>query len=109
MSRHRLAREQRTLAYMLRIYCRSHHGTEQQLCPACREVLEYASGRLQQCPFGANKPSCSACPNNCHAPSQRDSLRMVMRFAGPRMLWHHPVLALRHLWDSKVLPLLRRP
>jgi hypothetical protein len=24
----------------------------------------------------------------------------VMRAAGPRMLWHHPILAALHWWDS---------
>ena len=27
--------------------------------------------------------------------------RVVMRYAGPRMLYHHPVLALRHLFDDR--------
>ena len=25
-------------------------------------------------------------------------MKVVMRYAGPRMLWRHPVLAIRHLW-----------
>ena len=28
-------------------------------------------------------------------------MREVMRFAGPRMLWRHPYLAIRHLIDEK--------
>jgi hypothetical protein len=30
----------------------------------------------------------------------REQVRAVMRYAGPRMLWRHPILALEHLWDG---------
>jgi hypothetical protein len=30
----------------------------------------------------------------------RERMRQVMRYAGPRMLWFHPVAALRHLWQE---------
>jgi hypothetical protein len=28
-------------------------------------------------------------------------MREVMRFAGPRMMWRHPFLAIRHLLDER--------
>jgi hypothetical protein len=32
----------------------------------------------------------------------QERVRGVMRFAGPKMLRHHPILALLHLlWDSR--------
>jgi hypothetical protein len=31
----------------------------------------------------------------------RQKVRQVMRYAGPRMLLRHPVLAIRHLLDGK--------
>jgi len=30
----------------------------------------------------------------------RERIRAVMRYAGPRMLWRHPLLALLHLADG---------
>jgi hypothetical protein len=30
----------------------------------------------------------------------RQQIKDVMRYAGPRMLYHHPILAIRHIWDS---------
>ena len=30
----------------------------------------------------------------------RTRIKEVMRYAGPRMLFRHPVLALLHHWDS---------
>jgi hypothetical protein len=30
----------------------------------------------------------------------REKVKQVMRYAGPRMLWRHPLLTLGHLWDE---------
>ena len=85
---------------MLALYCRAHHGTQGTLCTDCQELLEYALGRLDHCPFGAAKSTCAHCTVHCYRPKMRARVQEVMRFAGPRMLWHHPLLALGHLWDG---------
>jgi hypothetical protein len=36
----------------------------------------------------------------CYTPDMRERIRAVMRFSGPRMLLHHPWLALMHLVDG---------
>lgn len=92
----RIGREQRTVAQMVRLYCRHAEGNE-ELCPSCRELLDYAVLRLSRCPHGERKPYCQHCPIHCYRPEMRERMRRVMRYAGPRMLWHHPVAALRHL------------
>ena len=97
----RMTREFRTLAAMLRIYCHDHHGPaaldEHGLCAECGELLAYARKRLAGCPFGPEKPTCAHCQIHCYGPRQRETTRVVMRYAGPRMLWRHPLLALAHL------------
>lgn len=99
----RLERERRTVLAMIRLYCRAHHG-RRELCPDCRALGEYASYRLARCPSGEDKPTCAHCPIHCYAPAKRERIREVMRFAGPRMLWRHPVLALYHLLDQRRKP-----
>ena len=96
----RIAREKRTLRAMIRISCRGQHGTSGELCDDCRELLDYALGRLACCKFGAEKPPCADCPIHCYKPAMRERVRTAMRFAGPRMMFRHPLLALLHLWDS---------
>ncbi|MBN1954070.1 MAG: nitrous oxide-stimulated promoter family protein [Anaerolineae bacterium] len=96
----RLAREYETVAAMIRIYCRGCHGTRGGLCDACRVLLAYAGERLAACPFQSGKPTCAGCPVHCYRPAMRERIRAVMRYAGPRMLWRHPVLALLHLVDG---------
>ena len=99
----RLQRERRTVAAMIKLYCRAHHGSGKELCDACAELARYCEARLSHCPFHADKPSCVQCTVHCYAPQQREQIRVVMRFAGPRMLWRHPVLALAHLLDNRRL------
>ena len=92
----RNARERRTIEAMIRLFCRDRHGTKRGLCVQCTELQAYARQRLEQCPYGEDKPTCVNCPIHCYKPVLRRQVQTVMRYAGPRMLWHYPILAIRH-------------
>lgn len=94
----RIEREKRTVALMIGIFCRAKHGCAgKRLCPECEELLAYACKHLERCPFGENKRSCRHCAIHCYSPSMRRRIQEVMRFSGPRMIFHAPLQALRHL------------
>ena len=42
------------------------------------------------------KTFCSACKVHCYSKENKEKIRKVMRYAGPRMLLYHPVLAIKH-------------
>lgn len=93
-----IANEYKTLSVMMALYCRKRHQTGgKELCPSCAELLSYAKSCLDKCPFAADKPVCADCPVHCYKPVRRRQIQEVMRYAGPRMLRSHPLLALRHL------------
>lgn len=95
-------REKRTVALMISLYCHKKHGTKgDELCDECKELLEYSNSRSDKCPFMETKTFCSNCPVHCYKPSMREKIREVMRFSGPRMIFYHPVMAIRHLVESK--------
>jgi Nitrous oxide-stimulated promoter len=96
----RLARELHTIEAMIGCYCHAHHATTSALCPECRDLLDYATVRLQRCRFGPEKPVCAKCPVHCYLPARREQVKTVMRYAGPRMVWQHPILSLRHWLDG---------
>jgi hypothetical protein len=96
----RLSREEKTLRAMVTIACRGRHAAQGELCQGCEELLEYALDRLDRCPFKAKKPTCAECPIHCYRPSMREEIRAVMKYAGPRMMFRHPLLALAHLIDG---------
>ncbi|HEY5912212.1 MAG TPA: nitrous oxide-stimulated promoter family protein [Verrucomicrobiae bacterium] len=96
----RLAREWKTIHAMVHLYCKHHHTHSPLFCADCLSLLEYAAARLERCRFGAQKPTCAKCPVHCYQRDRRDQIRAIMRFAGPRMLWEHPILSLRHWLDT---------
>ena len=71
------------------------------LCAECAALMDYATRRLDRCVFGDDKPTCANCKVHCYSKSMRERVREVMRYAGPRMVWRHPVLALAHLRDGR--------
>ncbi len=97
----RIERERETLEAMIRIFCRDRHGTKGKLCAVCSGLLAYAAKRLDKCPFGVRKPTCANCTVHCYRPDMREQILAVMRHAGPRMIWRHPVLAAFHLLDGR--------
>jgi len=99
--RKRLARERLTIAKMVDLYCAAHHQVrEAGLCAECRGFMNYAELRLRKCPYGEDKPTCANCPIHCYKPERREQARAIMRYAGPRMLLRHPLLAIAHQLDG---------
>jgi len=84
-----------TVGRMVKIFCRGRHGSKGELCPGCVELLAYSTARLRHCPHEP-KPACKDCPTHCYLPAMRARITEVMRYAGPRMFLHHPLLALKH-------------
>ncbi len=94
-------REKKTVALMIKLYCRKKHGTKSELCPECKALSEYAAMRSDKCPFMESKTFCSNCKVHCYKPDMREKIREVMRFSGPRMILYHPIMAVRHVIESK--------
>lgn len=99
----RLQREYQTVAAMIGLYCRGRHrgaAAGAALCAGCEDLRRYAEQRIVKCPFADDKPTCVKCLVHCYRPDNRERIRQVMRYAGPRMLLHHPLMAARHYWDE---------
>lgn len=95
-------REKEVVGLMIGLYCRGNHGTKgRTFCPDCQALRDYAFLRCDRCPHMETKTFCSNCKTHCYKPEMREKIRTVMRYAGPRMIFHHPVLAVRHLIESK--------
>jgi len=98
----RLGREMKTMRHMVALYCRAHHASNGSgHCPQCEEFLRYAARRLEKCPYGEDKPTCTNCPIHCYKRAPKEFAKTVMRYAGPRMLPRHPYLALMHILDGR--------
>ena len=95
-----LNREKHTISIMIGMYCRHYHSSNGMFCEECNHLNAYALKRVECCKFGKDKPVCAKCTIHCYKSDMREKIREVMRFSGPRMLFSHPVLALRHIIDS---------
>lgn len=94
-------REKKLVSQMIALYCRKKHGTKGGLCRECAELDQYARQRSDKCPFMETKTFCSNCKVHCYRPQMREKVRQVMRFSGPRMLFIHPAMVIRHMIESK--------
>ncbi|MFC2018621.1 nitrous oxide-stimulated promoter family protein [Chloroflexota bacterium] len=95
----RINRENTTITVMIAIYCRKQHASD-GLCPTCHELADYARERLTRCPFREGKTTCAKCPVHCFKPAEREEIKAVMRYSGPRMIYRHPALAIFHFIDG---------
>ena len=107
-------REKETVSLMIAIYCRKKHGGKElcagypvlhtqrkALCAGCAALDAYARARSEQCPFMESKTFCSNCKVHCYKKDMREKIREVMRFSGPRMIFRHPIMAIRHGMEKK--------
>lgn len=94
-------REKLLVSQMIAVYCRKKHHHRNGLCPECEKLDAYAKLRSDKCPFMETKTFCSNCKVHCYQPEMREKIRAVMRFSGPRMMFYHPVTAIRHVIESK--------
>lgn len=112
-------REKETVSKMIEIYCRKNHCTQRmpansgmlagievkagrrRFCSECAALDEYARMRSDKCPFMETKTFCSNCRVHCYRDDMREKIRDVMRFSGPRMILYHPVMAVRHVVETK--------
>ena len=95
-------REKEAVSLMIALYCHGLHGTKRgALCPEFAALDEYAQSRSDRCPFMATKTFCANCRVHCYKPEMRAKIREVMRYSGPRMMLHHPAMAVRHVIETK--------
>lgn len=92
--------EKRVVNKMIALYCNSNHKTTHELCESCNELYKYAFTRLERCPFGENKPTCSSCSIHCYKSDMKAQIKKVMKFAGPRMLFVSPIITIRHFYKE---------
>jgi hypothetical protein len=98
-------KEKKLIPVMIKKYCKGMHKTTRkeqkikpgELCGECKALTEYALFRLEKCPFKVNKQFCSFCKVHCYKPDYREEIKKVMRYAGPRMIFSHPIFALSHV------------
>ncbi|MDO4493300.1 MAG: nitrous oxide-stimulated promoter family protein [Clostridia bacterium] len=99
--RQKKKRKKAIVSEMIALYCKKNHGTD-GLCHDCAALDAYARERTERCPFTETRAFCSGCTVHCYREEMRERIRAVMRFSGPRMLFYHPLMLLRHVASTAV-------
>lgn len=86
---------------MISLYCNKTHQTK-YLCKECEELNRYASRKLDECHLLDDMFFCSSCNVHCYDEYHRDRIKQVMKFSGKRMIFYHPVMALRHIIETLI-------
>ncbi|MCI5561486.1 MAG: nitrous oxide-stimulated promoter family protein [Phocaeicola sp.] len=107
MKKYSLAKEKKIIETMIRLYCRKKEGNK-TLCASCTELLAYANERIDRCKIKQTGITCKVCPIHCYNPLMREKIREVMRYAGPRMILYHPIMAFSHLYRELTKKYLSR-
>lgn len=93
-------KEKAVITFMVELYCyKKHH--KQNLCPDCRDLLQYAHKRIDLCPYMESKTFCSNCSVHCYQKEKREQIRNVMRYSGLRMLLYRPGMAIAHIYYAR--------
>jgi hypothetical protein len=96
----KIVKEKRIIKTMINIYCKKTHNSKGELCSECSELLEYAHKRLDFCKFGDEKKFCSNCPIHCYKKDMKVKVKDVMRFSGPRLIFHEPLEVIKHIIEK---------
>jgi hypothetical protein len=95
-----IQREKRMVDAMVHIYCKEHHGYTDVPCAKCFELGVYAKNRLENCRYQEKKPVCGRCGLTCYNAQKKDYAESIFNYAGPRMMFQHPLLGLHHFLDA---------
>ncbi|MBN1193369.1 MAG: nitrous oxide-stimulated promoter family protein [Coriobacteriia bacterium] len=110
----------RLVAAFAAIYCRgNHHGRERAplvseasalgvygrkapvMCEECAEHIRYAEKRRAYCPKDP-KPFCAHCDTHCYKPDESEWQRQMMRYAGPRSVFHgYAIPGIKHALEAR--------
>lgn len=96
----RIDYEKQIVKFMIELYCKGHKHEKGVPCKECEELLLYATNKLENCKFGEDKTFCNKCSVHCYKLQMKNKIREVMKYSGPRMIFYHPIVAVKHLLDK---------
>lgn len=96
----KIEKEKKIIKLMIEIYSKGHDKKILEQNNEMLELLNYAWQRLDKCPFKDEKKFCSKCSIHCYQPEMRKKVKEVMKYSGPRLVFKHPILLIKHVFQS---------
>ena len=92
-----------TVSFMINLYCKNHHSSPNTPCKSCRELIAYSHNKIEKCPNLDSNTTCGNCEIHCYNQEMQNQIKKVMKYSGPRMIFHRPLTAIKHIIRSKLL------
>ncbi len=98
----KLTKEEKTkheisvISKMIDIFYKNHQGDYSLL--EINDLKNYCINRVTSCPLIESKTFCSSCKIHCYDDKHRNLIKKVMKFSGPRMIFYHPLLTIKHFF-----------
>ncbi|MGL1891236.1 MAG: nitrous oxide-stimulated promoter family protein [Spirochaetaceae bacterium] len=92
----KISREKKIVNLMILSYCKKIHKSK-QLCPECNNLTIYSNSKLDLCRYGTDKPNCRNCNTHCYNKDNKKSIKKIMGYIGPRMLYLMPKEFIKHI------------
>jgi len=120
MSDEKVRSDTRIVAGLGAIYCAGNHRDRRRsplvsdgaalgvygrrvprLCDECAEHIRYAEKRRAYCSRDP-KPFCAHCDTQCYRADELAWQRQMMRYAGPRSMWHgYAIPGIKHALEAR--------
>lgn len=82
---------------MIDIFYKNKKHKNQYTSTEIEELKNYCKSRVDNCPVILEKSFCSSCKIHCYDEEHRALIKKVMKYSGPRMIYYHPILLVKHL------------
>lgn len=86
----------KVVSKMIDMYCKGHNHSVVTPCGECQDLKDYVYGKIEACPFVEKKIFCSSCKIHCYNTEMKNNIKDVMRYSGPRIVFYHPILCIKH-------------
>ncbi|MDY0234818.1 MAG: nitrous oxide-stimulated promoter family protein [Gudongella sp.] len=93
----KIKKEISILTTMIDIFYKNKNHREQYTTTEIEELKNYCKSRILNCPVILEKTFCSSCKIHCYDEKHRAFIKKVMKYSGPKMIFFHPILLIKHL------------
>lgn len=98
----KISSKKSTISFMINLYCKNHHNSQNNPCKSCKELIAYSHEKIEKCPNLDSDLTCGNCEIHCYNQEMQQEIRKIMKYSGPRMIFHQPITAIKHLIKTKL-------
>ena len=96
----RIEHEISVINTMIDVFYKNKKHKKEYTIIEIEELKNYCASKIHNCPVMVKKTFCSSCEIHCYDSNHRAFIKKIMRYSGPRMLFYHPILLIKHVFHG---------